>query len=171
MPKKKFDVEIPLLNTSIGVLGPGKTIKLDLTRMTKGKNMEAVFSVSGGIAKEKKLFLLSSYIARIMRTGVSYVEDSFSCKAKNALLRVKPFLLTRKKVSRAIRKALRDKCRKLIEKYCAEKNTREIFSAIISSNLQRELAGKLKKIYPLAVCEIRVIEIEKEEELEGEKKK
>ena len=49
--KKFFDVEIPLIQTEIELVGDtieqlnGKTIKLDLTRQLRGKSVEAVFKV------------------------------------------------------------------------------------------------------------------------------
>ena len=95
-----------------------------------------------------------------MRKNVNYVEDSFTCKAKDAKIRVKPFLLTRKKVHRSLRKALRNRIKELVTEFCANKQSEEVFSSILSASLQKELSSKLKKIYPLALCEIRVAKLE-----------
>jgi ribosomal protein S3AE len=167
--KKLTEIKIPLLDMSINVAGAlegldGRGIKIDLTRMLKGKSMEATFILDAKEQKAnpKKLVLLPFYILRVMRKGTSYVEDSFSCKSKTAMLRIKPFLITRKKVSRSIRKALREKAREFIKSFCEDKTIEEIFSDVLSARLQKELALKLKKIYPLAVCEIRVVEKEKQ---------
>ncbi len=166
--KKSTEIKIPLLGTSINAEGnteefEGKTIKMDLTRMLKGRSIEVVFVVNSKELKAypKKLSLLTFYIIRLMKKGINYVEDSFSCKSKDANLKVKPFLITRKKVSRRIRKALREKAKEFIINYCQDKSAEEIFYDAISAKLQKELAAKLKKIYPLSVCEIRVMEKEK----------
>jgi ribosomal protein S3AE len=39
------------------------------------------------------------------------------------------------------------------------KTSLELFSDIMVGKIQKELSLKLKKIYPLALCEIRILEI------------
>ncbi len=174
--KKFFQVEIPLTNSSVELLAYNldslnkRTIKLDLTRQLRGKSIEVVFKV--GVEKEKataepqKLTLLPFFIRRMLRKNISYVEDSFSAECEDARLRVKPFLITRKKVSRKVRKALREKAREWLVDYIKNKKHKEIFSDIIGNRLQKPLSLKLKKIYPLALCEIRMLKIEKLKEQE-----
>lgn len=167
LKKKFFSVDLPLLNTSMDVLAfsqqelVGKIIKYDLTRILRGKNIEATLIIKKEneklIAELKSLRLLQGYITGIVGKGVSYVEDSFTCKSKDANLRIKPFMLTRKKVHRSIKKALRARARELIEEFAAKNNSDMVFSAVIQTRLQKELSSKLKKIYPLSFCEIRVI--------------
>lgn len=170
MVAKKFtEINLPLLNSAIEVpaeeVVDGKNIRLDLTRMLRGKSIEVTFKINAkeSIAEPQKLKLLQFYIRRLIRKGTSYIEDSFTCESKDGVLRAKPFLITRKKVSRRIRRALCDKARGLIKKSFEDKTISEIFSAVLSNKLQKELASKLKKIYPLSVCEIRRIEPEKKQ--------
>ena len=65
----------------------------------------------------EELDLAGSYIRRAMRKGSDYVEDSFIVDCKDAKIQVKPFLITRNKVSRAIRKELRNNAKKYLESY------------------------------------------------------
>ncbi|MBS3090725.1 hypothetical protein J4433_03065 [Candidatus Pacearchaeota archaeon] len=167
--KKIVEIRIPLIEETIEVEGTaeqleGRTIRLDLTRILNGKSIEGVFVINAKelIAYPRKLTLLNFYIRRVIRKGTDYIEDSFACKSKDALLRIKPFMIARRKVSRKIRKALRDKAKEIIISSCQDKSAEEIFSEVLSARIQKELASKLKKIYPLAVCEIRVIEKEKQ---------
>lgn len=171
--KKFFDVEIPVIKSKIKLLAysieelNNRNIKLDLTRVMRGQGVEAVFKLKvngNAVASPIKFLVLSSFISRMMRKSVSYVEDSFSAECSNCYLRIKPFLITRKKVTRAVRKALRDEARKYIQDYAKDKEKDEIFSDLINSKLQRSLSLKLKKIYPLAFCEIRHLSLEKEKE-------
>lgn len=172
--KKFFEIELPLIKQKAELLASsenelnGRTIKIDLTRKLRGKSLEIIFKI---IEKESKikaepcrLHLLGYFIRRMMRTSINYVEDSFQAECKNAVLRIKPFLITRKKVSRAVRKALRNKAKEEIINTAKDKNYEELFSEIISGKLQKSLSLKLKKIYPLALCEIRDIFIEKRKE-------
>jgi len=174
--KKFFQVEIPLTNSTLEVLTysidnlKDKTIKLDLTRQLRGKSIEVVFKIKlengKATAEPKKLTLLSYFIRRMLRKGISYVEDSFPAECEDAYIRIKPFLITRKKVSRKVRKALRDKTQEWLKDYVKDKKVNDIFSDIIENRIQKPLSLSLKKIYPLALCEIRALRIEKEKEQE-----
>jgi ribosomal protein S3AE len=97
----------------------------------------------------------------MVRKGTSYVEDSFSTSCKDAQVRIKPFLITRRKVPRKIRNSLRLKAREEIINYIKNKTSEELFDEILKNTLQKNLNAKLKKIYPLSLCEIRVFAVEK----------
>lgn len=165
LKKKTIEIELPIINQRIEALSQNledRTIKVDLTRALRGKSVEATFTLKKGVAKLRRVALLGFYIRRLLRKNISYVEESFVCETKDAKLRIKPFLITRKKVYRSIRNSLRLETIKLIKEFCKEKTSEEIFKAVIYSSLQKELSVKLKKIYPLSLCEIRIVELEKE---------
>ncbi|MCH7567906.1 MAG: hypothetical protein IIA87_00635 [Nanoarchaeota archaeon] len=167
--KKFFEVKIPLTATKIHLYGyspedlEGCVIKLDLTKSLRGKSLELRAKVK--LKGEKltgdltSLQLMPSYIKRVMRRGTDYVEDSFEVTCKDAKLQIKPFMITRKKVSRAIRKTIRETARKYLTTYIRIRNSEELFSEIMTNKLQRALSLKIKKIYPLALCEIRFIKV------------
>lgn len=168
--KKFFEVSLPLIEHSTKLIAAeeeeliGKTIKVDLTRKLRGKSLEITFKIDKkGKAVPKRLNLLGYYIRRMMRKSADYVEDSFSTPTKNASLRVKPFLITRNKVSRRVRKALRNKAKEEIAKALKDEDYENIFLEVISNKFQKSLSLKLKKIYPLSLCEIRDIFVEKRE--------
>jgi len=178
--KRFYDVEIPLIEKETTLIGfdiediDKKFLKYDMTRLLRGKNVLMQFLVE---VKDKKatarpysLKILNTFLRRMMRKGTDYVEDSFSCECNDAQIRIKPFLITRKKVSRAVRKALRNKCNEELLKYVEDTTIEEIFDSIVKNSLQKELSLKLKKIYPLSLCEIRVLKIEKELEPKTKKK-
>ena len=172
--KKKFiDIEIPIIDESVSALGTveslhKKTIKLDLSRKLRGKGLEVVFLILNQnnklVAYPRNLSLMKNYIQRTMRKRISYVEDSFETSCKDVNITIKPFLITRKKVSRAIRNNLRKTTKELILEQVKTKTFLELADSIIQGDFQKELHPKLKKIYPLSLCEIRVLdtkEIEK----------
>ena len=167
--KKFFDVSIPIIGKETQLIGyeigelNGKTIKYDLTRMLKGKAMlmQLKVKVEGdkAIATPKSTKLMPYFLKRVIRKGTNYVEDSFETESKNSKVRIKPFLITRRKVSRAVRKALREKAREELIKYIKEKEYETIFEDILKNTLQKTLSLKLKKIYPLSLCEIRFFKV------------
>ena len=85
-----------------------------------------------------------------------------SKSTKRYFVWIKPFLITRRKVPRKVRKSLRETTRQELIKYVKSKTTDEIFDDILKNRLQKPLSLKLKKIYPLSACEIRIIKVEKE---------
>ncbi len=168
--KAFFEVKAPLTATKIQLYASsleeleGKVVKLDLTRSLKGKNFEmrlkVVKKADGSFEGEPiSVELIGSYIRRMMRVGIDYVEDSFVVECKDGKARVKPFFITRNKVSRAVRKQLRNSARSFVEGHVKTREAKEVFTDIVTNKLQKELFIKLKKIYPLALCEIRIFEL------------
>ena len=113
------------------------------------------------VAEPIELKVLPYFIRRMMRKGTNYVEDSFSAEYKNGTVRIKPFLITRKKVSRAVRKALRENARGELIKYVKTRDIKTLFDEILKNKIQKQLGLTLKKIYPLSLCEIRVFSVER----------
>ncbi len=167
--KAFFDVKAPITATKIQLYGnsaeelAGKVVKLDLTRSLKGKNFELRLRVKNtpeGLEGEPiSIELIGSYIRRTMRTGIDYVEDSFVAEMKDGKARIKPFMIARNKVSRAVRRELRNNSRKFLEEYMKARTVKEAFADITTNKVQKELFVRLKKVYPLAFCEIRVFEL------------
>jgi ribosomal protein S3AE len=168
--KRFFEVEMPIISKQTQLQAyeleelKERNIIYDLTRILKGKNLIMHFRVkvenNQAIAYPKKTQVLPCYIRRMMRKGTNYVEDSFTAQCKDNQMRIKPFLITRRKVSRAVRKALRNKAKEEINDYVKNKTSEELFEELMRNTIQRELSLKLKKIYPLSLCEIRILAIE-----------
>ncbi|MCR4327110.1 MAG: hypothetical protein NUV46_00840 [Nanoarchaeota archaeon] len=170
--KKFFNVEIPLIRKEtqlqayeIKELG-NRYIKYDLTRILKGKS--AILTIKTHVHEDEvitipiELRVLPFYLRRMVRRGTNYIEDSFSTNSKDFQMRIKPFLITRRKVSRAVRKALRNKTKEELERWAKELTAENMFDDVLKGKIQKELSVKLKKIYPLSLCEIRVLKVEKE---------
>ena len=172
--QKFFDVNMPIIQKDTQLYGydleefNGKTITYDLTRLLRGKSilLKLKVKVEGdkAIAEPKELKVMPYFIRRMMRKGTNYVEDSFSAKCKDAVLRIKPFLITRKKVSRSVIKALREKAKEELINYVKTRDVKTLFDEIMKNKIQKFLSLKLKKIYPLSLCEIRSFVIEDQEE-------
>ena len=170
--RKKFqEVDVPLIKSKIELIGDsisdieGKTIKLDLTRQLKGKSTEVVVKVmiekDKAIAHPVKMKLMSYFIRRMIRKKISYVEESLQMPSQESMLVVKPFLITRNRVSRAVRKALRNRTKNWLEDHISQMTDKEVFDEVLSNRLQKPLSLVLKKTYPLSLCEIRVLEIKR----------
>jgi ribosomal protein S3AE len=174
MKKSFFEVSAPMITTKIQLYSTSpealdnKTVKIDLTKNLRGKNLILTLRIKNENGKlvsiPETLQLENSYIRKAMRRGTDYVEDSFQVQCRDSVVRIKPLLITRKRVSRAILKALRETAQKNIEVYLKTRNSQEIISDIITNKLQKNLLPKLKKVYPLALCEIRMFDVISQEQ-------
>jgi ribosomal protein S3AE len=176
--KKYITAKAPILNQEIRILGTpeelnNKTIKLDLTRKLRGKGLTIklrVFNKDGQLlAVPNKMELTLAYIRRIMRKRTDYVEDSFTARCADIKATIKPLLITRKKVSRAVRKNLRNTAKEFILEYIKEKDYVQVCEDILKQELQKAMLPKLKKVYPLSFCDIRVIDTKEIENIDLEK--
>jgi len=166
--KKYIEVTIPLLDSSLKVLGTAenlhdKTIKLDLTRKMRGKGLTITFRIIKEGEKElftvpNKMDLSKTYIRRMIRKRTDYVEDSFEAKCADVMVTIKPFLITRKRVSRAVRRNLRNTCKEFLVEYIKDKYYLDICNELIDGILQKAMLPRLKKIYPLSFCDLRIFE-------------
>jgi ribosomal protein S3AE len=173
--KRFYDVEMPIINKQTQILAyelpelEGRFIKYDLTRILRGKSILMQFKVSihdnKAIALPRGILLMPYFLRRMIRKGTDYVEDSFIAESRDAMIKIKPFLITRRKVSKRVRRGLRDKAKEEIKKYLKDKLSERIFEEILKNKMQKELSMILKKIYPLSLCEIKSMEIEKDLEV------
>jgi len=184
--KKFFPVSIPILNKETELYGSdikefeGKYIKYDLTNILKGKAVElklmVILDKKELAATPKEIKIFSSYLRRAARKGTDYAEDSFFAQCSDHRVKVKPFMVTRKRVPEKTLKGLRQTAKKEITEYFKEKTFEKIVSDIISNKIQKELGIKLKKVYPLSAFEIKFLgindlkEYEKIEQLKKEEK-
>ena len=96
--KRFFEVEIPILKkeTQLQAYEPeeveGKTIKYDLTRILKGKNVILYLKVKKQnekfVAIPANIELIHSSLSRMVRRGTDYVEDSFLIDCKDYQLKI-----------------------------------------------------------------------------------
>ena len=185
--KKKFwDVEIPLLKKHTQLYSftieelKGRIIKYDMTRLLRGKNAVLMLNVQAtkdkATTNPREFRILPTFMKKMVRKGTSYIEDSFDAECKDAIVTIKPFLIARRKVSRTVRKALRVKAKEEIINEAKTKTVETLFRDILKNQFQKPLSLKLKKTYPLSLCEIKFIKIKKmldkkTEEKSSEKKK
>ncbi len=167
--KAFFDVVAPMTSTKISLYATspeelnGKVITIDLTRSLRGRSFVMKLKVKAEgeklTAEPVSIELAGSYVRRMFRNGADYVEDSFQAECKDGKVEIKPFMLTRNKVSREVIKKIRNTAREHLLVYAKTRETKEVLNDIISNKVQKELSFKVKKIYPLALCEIRVFRI------------
>ena len=144
----------------------GRNIKMNLMGLIhdpKKQNIRLVFQIKNVTDKTAtteiiRYELQSSYIKRMMRKGRKKIEDSFVIQTKdNVKARIKPIIITRLKTQRSVLTLIRKEAKEFIEEKVKTQNFVDLINNTISTKFQREIRDKLKKIYPLALCEFGVI--------------
>ena len=178
--KRFFDVDMPMIGKETQLQAfekselEGRIIKYDLTRMLRGKG--TLMSLKVSVKNEKaeaepiEIKILPFFFKRVVRKGTNYIEDSFEAPCKDAILRIKPLLVSRRKISRAVKKALREKAREEVLNAVKTMTKNKLFEDILQGQFQKSLSYTLKKVYPLSSCEIRIIKVVKDAEKPAAKK-
>lgn len=164
--------EKPLGESYLSDIGSavGRTVKVNLMQLigdVKSQNSSVVFEISG-VRNNKLETRITGYsfspasIKRYVRRRMTRIDDSILIKTKdNKLVRIKPFLLTRDRVSRSVVYAIRSALRKELANLAIKSNYEDLFNLIIKYQIQKEFRKKLSKIYPIRSFEIRIVKEEK----------
>ena len=105
-----------------------------------------------------KYEVVPGYIKRMVRKGRNKVEDSFVTETKDKIkIRIKPVVITRSKTQKSVLTEIRKKAKEFIMEKVKMQNFSEFITDSISTKNQRDMKDSLKKLYPIAFCEFRVI--------------
>lgn len=144
----------------------GRSIRVNLmtlTRDPKKQNFSLSFKVrevkgSDAHTELAKYEMGTVHIKRVVKRGKDKVDDSFVVTTNdNIKMRVKPLLITKSKVQHSVLTSLRKVSKEFIENDARGKSCSDFWVGVLSSDLQRSMRGALKKIYPLALVEIRML--------------
>ncbi len=158
--------ETPSLDPAIVA---GRTISsnlMHLTRDMKKQNMNVVFEIDRVMGETaytsvKSFEINPSSIKRFVRRGKERIDCSFICTtADSKKARIKPLLITSGHVKGSAATALRKKTMEFLKNRI--KNTKRdiLVQEVMHNRLQKSLKDALKKIYPIKICEIRILSFE-----------
>ncbi len=150
----------------------GKTLShslMNLTNDPKRQNVNIHFKVIEVEGDKGKTSIVGyqivpSSVKRFVRRNSEKMDLSFACEtADNIFLRVKPLVITKSDVKGSIAAKLRNNIVQFLIKTIKKMNYSDVINDLISHKLQPMMRENLNKIYPLKVCEIRYLGIEKRE--------
>ena len=145
----------------------GKHLNINLMVLTNDPKKQSVTlmfkvtSVEGdaGIAELVGYHLNSSHVKRVVRKAIRRIDDSFTLKSKNNVtFTIKPMFIARYRTNKGTLTSVRKRARELLQQAFQKLNSEEIFMYAITNRMQMDLKSDLKKIYPIAVSEIRALE-------------
>ncbi len=147
----------------------GRNVQVNLMNMLndpKKQNIQLTFKIKSvreknAVTEITKYELLPSYLKRIMRKGKEKIEDSFVTETKeNVKIRIKSVMITKAKTQKSKLALVRKTAREFLTERSKAQSVSEVINDAITTKLQRELRERVKKIYPLAVCEFKMIMLE-----------
>ncbi len=144
----------------------GKVLKVNLMSLTgdpKKQSFYGLFKVTStqensALADMVGYQMSTSQIRRLIRRASNKLEESFTTKTKdNVNLIIKPLILTRYQTNRSVLADLRKKTREFINDALKATDYSSAVIEVISGKLQKDLRLALKKIYPIAIVEIKTL--------------
>ena len=164
----------------------GKTITQNLMNLTgdvKKQNTNINFIVTK-VENSKALtdiigfYMIPSSIKRLTRRRSEKIELSFICDTSDEKhIRIKPLIFAISNTKGSVRSHIRRTVTDFLVKTIKKMTYNDLINDLISYKLQMTLRDNIKKIYPVRVCQIRSMYIEKEkkhgeeEEVKAEKEK
>jgi ribosomal protein S3AE len=145
----------------------GKKVSINLMVLTNDPRKQSVsldFLVKGVEGNNAFTELVgyrisASHVKRVIRKAVRKIDDSIVVESKDKVkYRIKPLLISRFRVNKGIASVIRLRAREILEKSFKETSSKDVFIGAISNRIQMELKKDLKKISPLAVTEIRMLQ-------------
>ena len=152
--------------------GVGRKANVSLMIVTgepQKQNLHVTFAIKG--VSEGRLTteligynILASAAKKLLRRGREKIELSFLVKTKdNKTLRIRPLIVTRGKPGGGVLTNVRNLGKAHIIKAVASANFLDLMRDIVQHKFQRNIQDKLRKTYPVQICEIKSVFIVKEE--------
>ncbi len=145
----------------------GRSIDMSLAQMMddpKMQNVKIRFKIKEikdgkGYGEVYEYMMLPTYVKRVVKPAKEKVEDSFVLLTKdNIKVRIKPIMLTKAKTQQSVLANLKLKTREFFSEYCKNNDYSKFLHDLTMHFLQKELKGILNKVYPLSICEIRLMQ-------------
>jgi len=116
--------------------------------------------------------LTSDYIRRMIRRRKSKIDGVYDVKTRdNALIRVKPFAITDKRIQNSQKKIIRNEMKKTITAEAAKTTMTEFIKNILDGKIGSEIYKNCKKLYPVKRIEINKTEVLSQPTIEIQEKK
>ncbi|OYT32458.1 hypothetical protein DRJ22_02410 [Candidatus Woesearchaeota archaeon] len=122
------------------------SIKFKITGVKEGSLETEVYGLS----------MLPAAVKRLVRRNRCKIDDSFVVQTKDKkVVRIKPIVLTRGKPTSSVLSAMKKFVRAHIALRFSKLNFNDFVQEVINKRFHHDLLKPLKKIYPVAVFEIR----------------
>ena len=175
--KKRWITILPTENFRIPEIGEtftaepsklvGKTVSVSLMELMKDpkrQNLKITFKIievkdNKALTEIKKYEMVPSSIKRLVRPGKSKLDASFKFTTKDKIkIIIKPVIITKSKTTNPVLAKLRKETESYLSNFITKADFAEVFGYVMGFKLQNQLKSHLKKIYPVSLCHIRILE-------------
>jgi len=145
----------------------GKTVSVSLTELTrdpKRQNLKITFKITQikdnkALTEVKRYEMIPSSVKRLVRQGKSKIDMSLKFETKDKIkIIIKPVIITKSKTTNSVLAKLRKETETYILNTVKTNTFSDLFNIILGFKLQNQLKFHLKKIYPVSLCHIRILE-------------
>lgn len=170
---EQFVGEIPLYDIKSAI---GRDVSVNLMVLTndpKKQNVNVTFKMKytdgDNIRTEFTGYnLIPSFMKRLIRKRKLKLNDSFTAETSDhKKIRIKPIIVANGIVKGVAKADLIKNTREIIKKGLLKTSYESLVRELIMHKFQFNVKDKLKKTYPVAIFEIKSMEIEKEVKREG----
>ncbi|MFC1768490.1 hypothetical protein ACFLZX_01875 [Nanoarchaeota archaeon] len=146
----------------------GKTMKTNLMTLTNDmKKQNTIISfkvdrVEGNKGKTSIVgySLVPSSVKRLVRRNRDKIDLSFVCKTSDGVLvRIKPLIITKANAKGSVLNKMRQTCVQECTNHISKITYDRLVDQLLARKLLEGLFGQLKKLYPLKLCDIRVMKV------------
>ncbi len=121
-------------------------IKFKITKVREGHLETEIYGLK----------MLPAAVKRLVRRNRSKIDDSFVVKSKDGkIVRVKPIVLTRGKTTGSVLAAMKKFVRAHLALKFSKTDFDQFITDLITKKLNHEIVKPLRKIFPVAVFDIR----------------
>ncbi len=162
--------EICLVETKNAI---GRKVSVSLMALTGDPQKQSIqiqFLINGAVGEKLTTEvigweLMPSAARKLMRRNRAKIEDSYIVQTEDGKkLRIKPVLIARGDAQGGVVTRLSHELKSGIEKTIAKIKYEQFIRDLVIKKFQRSLADSLKKIYPIALLEIRMFKLVEEKQ-------
>ena len=144
----------------------GRGVRTNLSTILRGskrQEVELYFKITEVKGSEchtefVSMEILPPHVRRIVKRAKKRMDDSFVVQTKdNVAVRLKPLLLVRENVQHSVLTSLRKQTQNFFTRVAKDTEFSEFVTKIITGELLRDLRGDVKKVYPVAAAEMRML--------------
>lgn len=167
-PKMLREVEIGETPASDTKNMVGKTIKINLSQILGVKNQKIntkfqVFKLVGTTAHTflTEYEVVPAFIKRMVRHNNTRIDDSFTAISQDGIkIRIKPFVLTKGKISKLKATEMRHTIRKSLIQFIEQTSYNDFAYMVVTNKLQAAVYKQISKVTGVKIFVIRVFKRE-----------
>jgi len=146
----------------------GRKLLVSLSTLSGDPSKQAInikFQITGNEGDKLSTGILGiewlpAAVRKLVRRGREKMDESFTAiTSEGKKIRIKLLMLARNKTTRGVTAQLRRLARQYVSRTCIKQSYEDVVVDIVQHKLQRGIQDALKKVYPIAISEVRQMHV------------